>query len=346
MTQDYNIMGTDGSFESIDKSVLSSEASFEPYENHRKPSEKNEYYSPQKLTNMNEYVTSTKTASTTSAAPQRIATIGSASRASASRGRAAVAAWSEHRPNEFELSYRNEGFRDNSTYSGTRNNSVSTSIAEDTPIIHQTDVEESSGSDYYGNASTLPLRHETNENLAFLNQLNRNVTHDSSGQDKATTTFLPSSSTVKRPPYLSNDSHADSLTYEQKIDNLNFSSFAELRSQPNNSLQSVDIRRPDSYLTAVTANRLSGHPSNSSQGNTAQLEAQISSSIFSRRPKTVYENSDGGDTFTALKPSERQSTYHQRSRSEVLLETDLDLDNTQPIDANGRCHSQPLETSM
>ncbi|XP_037882246.1 protein bark beetle isoform X1 [Glossina fuscipes] len=346
MTQDYNIMGTDGSFESIDKSVLSSEASFEPYENHRKPSEKNEYYSPQKLTNMNEYVTSTKTASTTSATPQRIATIGSASRASASRGRAAVAAWSEHRPNEFELSYRNEGFRDNSTYSGTRNNSVSTSIAEDTPIIHQTDVEESSGSDYYGNASTLPLRHETNDSLAFLTQLKRNVTPDSLGQDKATTTFLPPSSTVKRPSFLSNDSHAESLTYEQKIDNLNFSSFAELRSQPNKSLQSVDIRRPDSYLTAVTANRLSGRPSNLSQSNAAQLEAQISSSIFSRRPKTVYENSEGGDTVTALKPSERQSTYHQRSRSEVLLETDLDLDNTQPIDANGRCHSQPLETSM
>uniref|UniRef100_A0A1A9WLV8 SRCR domain-containing protein n=1 Tax=Glossina brevipalpis TaxID=37001 RepID=A0A1A9WLV8_9MUSC len=343
MAQDYKIMGNDGSFESIDKSVLSSEASFEPYENHRKP-EKNEYYSPQKLSNMNEYVTSTKTASTTTSSPQRIATIGSASKASATRGRAAVAAWSEHRPHDFELSYRNEGFRDNSTYSGTRNNSVSTSIAEDTPIIHQTDVEESSGSDYYGNASTLPLRHETNESLAFLTQLNHNVTNGSS-QDKATSTFLSPSSAFKKPSSVSNNSHAESLTYEQKIDNLNFSSFAELRSQPNNSLQNVDIRRPDSYLTAVMANRLSGHP-NSSQGNTAQLETQSPFPVFSRRPKTVYENSDGRDTFTALTPSERQSSYHQRSRSEALLETDIDLDNTQPIDANGRCHSQPLETSI
>ncbi|GBP08366.1 Protein bark beetle, partial [Eumeta japonica] len=87
-------------------------------------------------------------------------------KASASRGRAAVAAWAEQKPTDFELSYRNEGFRDNSTYSGTRNNSISTSIAEDTPIIHQTDMEET-GSDYYGNASTLPIRHDPNENLAF-----------------------------------------------------------------------------------------------------------------------------------------------------------------------------------
>lgn len=353
MTQDYKIMGN-GSFESIDKSVLSSEASFEPYENHRN-GEKTEYQTTPKKS-QNEYVTTT-IRSAASQTPSRVATIGSASKASASRGRAAVAAWSEHKPNDFELSYRNEGFRDNSTYSGTRNNSISTSIAEDTPIIHQTDVEET-GSDYYGNASTLPLRHDPNENLAFLSELKKNMPEQraSNLSDKPPSSFLPPnpktpSPTTTTPLAFGNNSHADSLTYEQKIDNMNFSSLAELRSHNNSQISNAtfnaapDIRRPDSYMTAVGTNRLSRPVS--SLVNTPKYDTPMPG--VNRRPKTVYESDD--NTATTQLPSSRRTdehraAYQQRSRSEALLETDLDLDNTPTMDANGRSYSQPLETSM
>ncbi|XP_046801135.1 protein bark beetle isoform X1 [Lucilia cuprina] len=351
MAQDYKMMGN-GSFESIDKSVLSSEASFEPYENHRN-GEKSEYQTPKK--SQNEYVTST-VRSGSSQGPHRVATIGSASKASASRGRAAVAAWSEQKPNDFELSYRNEGFRDNSTYSGTRNNSISNSIAEDTPIIHQTDVEET-GSDYYGNASTLPLRHDPNENLTFLSELKKNMPEQrtSTLSDRPPSSFLPplqktpSPNTTQAP--FGNNSHADSLTYEQKIDNMNFSSLAELRSHNNSQVSNgtavipPDIRRPDSYMTAVGANRLSRPVS--TLGNTPKYDTPIAH-VANRRPKTVYESDDTASAQipSSLRPDERKASYQQRSRSEALLETDLDLDNTPTMDANGRCYSQPLETSM
>lgn len=353
--QDYKMMGN-GSFESIDKSVLSSEASFEPYENHRS-GDKSEYQTPKK--SQNEYVTST-IRSGASQTPQRVATIGSASKASASRGRAAVAAWSEHKPNDFELSYRNEGFRDNSTYSGTRNNSISNSVAEDTPIIHQTDVEET-GSDYYGNASTLPMRHDPTENLAFLSELKKNIPEQrtSTISDRPPTTFLPpppnktpSPITTQIPtptPYGNNSTLGDSLTYEQKIDNLNFSSLAELRSHNNSQAsnatstgQSIEpFRRPDSYMTAVGANRMSRPVSSLAQ--TPKYDTPTTHThVASRRPKTVYES----DSNSNANAPQHAYSNQQRSRSEALLETDLDIDNTPTIDANGRSHSQPLETSM
>ena len=346
--QDYKIMGN-GSFESIDKSVLSSEASFEPFENHRN-GEKSEYQTPKK--SQNEYVTSTVRLGS-SQAPQRVATIGSASKASASRGRAAVAAWSEHKPSDFELSYRNEGFRDNSTYSGTRNNSISNSITEDTPIIHQTDIEET-GSDYYGNANTLPLRHDPTENLAFLSELKKTIPEQqrtSTISDRPPSSFLPPtnntpSPTTQQMPRGNNSTLADSLTYEQKIDNLNFSSLAELRSHNNSQVSNATslggqpaepFRRPDSYLTAVGANRLSRPVS--SLAKTPKYDTPTAN-VASRRPKTVYESDD--NTNKSI-PSH---AYQQRSRSEALLETDLDIDNAPTIDTNGRSHSQPLETSM
>ncbi|XP_019892680.2 protein bark beetle isoform X1 [Musca domestica] len=380
MAQDYKMMGN-GSFESIDKSVLSSEASFEPYENHRpNGGEKSEYNTPQK--SQNEYVTSIRTPGSAGGlmGPPRVATIGSASRA---RGRAtaaalaAAAAQQKTPQNDFELSYRNEGFRDNSTYSGTRNNSISTSIAEDTPIIHQTDAEET-GSDYYGNASTLPLRYDPNENLAFLSELKRNIPEDqrsSQMSDKPPSTFLPPTVAAvhqhrQRPPKTpspptnqtvsSNNSTTGSLTYEQKIDNMNFSSLAELRSNNTSQVSATaapaDIRRPDSYMVAVGANRFS-RPASSiggggiGGGSSPKYDTptlSMASQLASRRPKTVYENSDSTAASSTLPHGHHQDAvpaYH-RSRSEALLETDLDMDNSPPMDANGRCHSQPLETSM
>lgn len=85
----------------------------------------------------------------------------------------------------FELAYRNEGFRDNSTYgANTRSNSVSNYLntTDDVPIIHQVDGPSGGGnssepfgdnhSDYYGNSSTLPLRNRgVSDQLSFLSEL-------------------------------------------------------------------------------------------------------------------------------------------------------------------------------
>lgn len=127
--QDYKQMVANGSIDSMDKSVLSSEAgSFEGYE--QKP-------------NYNEYVN--QNALRPAQQGQQGHKVATISKASGHRARAAAAA-AALEPDAFELSYRNEGFRDNSTYGGgTRANSISTSVAEDTPIIHHTDQEVDEG---------------------------------------------------------------------------------------------------------------------------------------------------------------------------------------------------------
>lgn len=146
--QDYKQMVANGSTDSMDKSVFSSEAgSFEGYE--QKP-------------HYNEYVNQNALRPAHPAQDHQSHKVATISKASGHRARAAAAAAAALEPDAFELSYRNEGFRDNSTYGdNTRANSISTSVAEDTPIIHHTDQEiDEGGSDYYGNASTLPLRTE------------------------------------------------------------------------------------------------------------------------------------------------------------------------------------------
>ncbi|GBP08367.1 Protein bark beetle [Eumeta japonica] len=133
---------------------------------------------------------------------------------------------------------------------------------------------------------------------------------------------------------------------------MNFSSLAELRSHNNSQISNAtanappDIRRPDSYMTAVGTNRLSRPVS--SLVNMPKYDTPTSL-MANKRPKTVYESDDTAPTTqipSSLRTDERKTAYKQRSRSEALLETDLDLDNTPTMDANGRSYSQPLETSM
>lgn len=105
-------MMSNGSIDSMDKSVLSSDTSYDHYD----PT------NPQKF---NEYAIHPKKYSPPDTPPKpKIYGLPSPMTD----------------PSAFELSYRNEGFKDNSTIytNTTRNSSVGTALNdEDTPIIHQ-----------------------------------------------------------------------------------------------------------------------------------------------------------------------------------------------------------------
>ncbi|KAH8259932.1 hypothetical protein KR038_005318 [Drosophila bunnanda] len=335
-SQDYKQMVANGSIDSMDKSVLSSEAgSFEGYE--QKP-------------HYNEYVN--QNALRPAQQEHKVATI---SKATGHRARAAAAAAAALEPDAFELSYRNEGFRDNSTYGGgTRANSVSTSVAEDTPIIHHTDQEgDEGGSDYYGNASTLPLRTEIGgggssqgggrrgqPGLAFLSELKQNLPEY---QRSSHSSFMPQRSS------------GESLPFDQKLDQFNYSTESSLyRPAPavppsSQNVTPADMRRPDSYYTAVRSSKApASHyrtPRPLAQPPAAPPPTQTHSS--SSRPRTVYQTASGESSPTITSPL--ANPYH-RSKSEALLETDFDGDGgtsgLQPLQTNGRSHSQPLETAM
>lgn len=345
-SQDYKQMVANGSIDSMDKSVLSSEAgSFEGYQ--QKP-------------HYNEYVNQNSMRAATAQDPQQPHKVATISKGSAHRARAAAAA-AALEPDAFELSYRNEGFRDNSTYGGgTRANSISTSMAEDTPIIHQTDAEaEEIGSDYYGNASTLPLRTDTGSSsavgggvggggggrrgqpgLAFLSELKQNLPEY---QRSSHSSFMPQRSS------------GDSLPFDQKLDQFNYSTESSLyRPAPAVPQQTTppDMRRPDSYYTAV---RSSKAPTSHYRTPRPLAQLPAAPTAHMTRPKTVYQTASQDPSPTSSMspampaPLATANPYH-RSKSEALLETDFDSETGDgglvPLHTNGRSHSQPLETAM
>ncbi|XP_030383875.1 protein bark beetle [Scaptodrosophila lebanonensis] len=340
-SQDYKQMMANGSIDSMDKSALSLDGSFEGYE--QKP-HYNEYVNQNAL----------RPAHEPQHTPHKVATI---SKGTGHRARAAAATLE---PDAFELSYRNEGFRDNSTYGGgTRQNSISTSVAEDTPIIHHTDAEEI-GSDYYGNASTLPLRTGTGTSsssaggagigLAFLNELKQN---------------LPDYQRSSHSSFMPQRNSGDSLPFEQKIDQFNYSAPVSERSETSlyrkapatPTPQPADMRRPDSYYTAVRSSKaptshyrtprpLAQPPAVPSP---KPKPKQRSPPVNTARPKTVYQTASQDASPTTPPPLAGVVNPYHRSKSEALLETDFDSDGgggLLPLQTNGRSHSQPLETAM
>lgn len=286
-------MISNGSIDSMDKSVLSSETSYDIYEAHQQQygNGKSAYADPKfpdsprktpaepKVYGLPDYSTS---------------------------------------PQGFELSFRNEGFRDNSTYAGTRNNSVGTYINEDTPIIHQIDPEDSN-SDYYGNSSTLPMRVKT-DNLSFLSELKQKLPDYEKlpKQKPVQSSFLP---TPPESPY-PRGSSTNTSQYEKQVNSPPNKKSTHEYQKPEvrrpNAFTSLppDIRRPDSYYTAMRTAPESKPPP-------PPLN----------RPKTVYEASD--------------DRAYTRSKSEAILETNFDdasLPN--PLTSDSRSYSQPLETAM
>lgn len=312
---DYKKMVSNGSIDSMDKSVLSSETSYGDYDTNPNPTRYNDYtvqptkrYSPpdtlQKSTRYGVPVTPPT--------PTSVDAI-----------------------NSFELSYRNDGFKDNSTIytNTTRNNSVSTAINEDTPIIHQVDSEEY-GSDYYGNASTLPMRAK-GENLSFLNELKHRLPeYEAPRVHSGHSSFqVPSSNEAT-----SNTSQSSTLPYDQKSDAISIippkprernGGGAQTR-RPNafTAPAPPEIRRPDSYMKAIKPR-----------------ESIIPKSEYGR-PKTLYESANEQAPPRPTIPPPPQP--YTRSKSEALLETNFDdvAAPTNTLSPDNRSHSQPLETEF
>lgn len=305
-------MMTNGSIESIDmdKSVLSSDTEYDIYDT--KNQKLTDYTNPEKE-NYNdilsdkykEYKHAKDGATSTATKPPKVYGL------------------PEYDTPGFELSYRNDGFRDNSTYSGTRNNSVGTVLNDESPIIHHTDPDDGSGSDYYGNSSTLPLRGR-NDNLSFLSELkNRLPEYEPlEKQSPGHSSFHP-----QRQSGTPSDISSNSLPFDKKVDKLNFTPVEHPYHVPEirrpdafKSPSPQDIRRPDSYYTAVRSSK------------------QPPPVPVAYRPKPIYESSN---------ETNRPNTY-SRSKSEALLETNFDEEvfDPTPITADSRSYSQPLETAM
>lgn len=316
-TPDYKKMMTKGSIDSMDKSVISTDTSIGGFDSHtiqQKPNGQKSKFSttesestPVKKGSPVQYV---------SKLPQ-----------------------SPHfDPNPynegFELSYRNEGFRDNSTFP-TRNNSYGTNINDDTPIVHQTDAEDS-GSDYYGNSSTLPIR--TRDNLSFLTELKQHLPPEYEQLNSAHSSFMPSGTSLN-PTYDNSPSSMKSYASDRRApsDSLKLSlppkeqaSQPEIRkvneyAQPTTKFPpDQDPRRPDSYYTAMRDARDSR--------TVAQMI--LPPPVASSRPKTLYQSSTVYDR-----------PVNMRSKSEALLEEPSEGLEPQ-LKSDSRSYSQPMETAM
>lgn len=310
---------SNGSIDSMDKSALSSETSYDIYEGQSRQPPASGYNDilNQKL---NEY------------SQQPRATI-----KKPSPPETKVYGLPEYNSAGFELSYRNEGFRDTSTYAGTtRNNSISTYINEDTPIIHQIDPDDGA-SDYYGNSSTLPMRAK-GDNLSFLSELTHKLPeYEKLPQHKPEhSSFLPA---PPDPPYDNATKRSPIVQPSQPHEYEK----PEVR-RPNAFVAPppLDIRRPDSYYTAMKtardSNVMGGGNGGGRRAQRAAAVAQPSlpaSQSPPSRPKTVYEAS--GDDRPA----------YPRSKSEALLETNFDEETSNnPLTSDSRSYSQPLETAM
>lgn len=298
---DYKKMLANGSIESMDKSVLSSDASFGEYD-----------INPNPQPRFNEYSVQPAKRHSPPDTPQKAKVY----------GLPPTPPVPVEGLNSFELSFRNDGFRDNSTIytNTTRNNSISTAINEDTPIIHQVDNDEY-GSDFYGNASTLPMRVK-GDNLSFLNELKHRLPeYEAPRVSSGHSSFLPSNQDAPQ-------------SFEQKIDNFTFTPpKPAARSEPAKTRRPnafiappPEIRRPDSYMKAVKK---------------TPRDSIIPKSEYGR-PKTLYESSQEPQRPSVPPPAQP----YTRSKSEALLETNFDAPPDNLLTSDNRSHSQPLETEF
>jgi hypothetical protein len=314
---DYKKMASNGSFDSMEKSVISTTNSFTDYEININPN-------PQP-TRYNDYSIQPTKRYSPPDTPQKSKTYGLPPTPPLPL------------TNSFELAYRNDGFRDNSTvYSNTtRQNSVSTTINEDTPIIHQVDNDDYN-SDYYGNASTLPIRAK-GENLSFLNELqSRLPEYEAPRIHSGHSSFLPQTNSGPTSSH-SSASQSSSPPFDKKIDKKQL-----ISSRPSEKIDSIqtrrtnafnapapEIRRPDSYLKAVRK---------------TPRESIIPKSEYGR-PKTVYESSADSPQRPSQPPPPQP---YARSKSEAVLETNFDEAQVPSnlLNSDNRSHSQPLETEF
>lgn len=316
-SSDYKKMESNGSIDSMNKSAITTAESFDTYENQHPivVDYLNQTKLPPKQTNETKENNNRNYAVPT--IQPKTATVGSTR-----RGRGYALPFT-HNPekNTYELSYKNEGFKENSIFSGTGNNSTTTELTEDTPIIHSVDPEDN-GSDYYGNSSTLPLRSH-HDNDPFFNELKQRLPEYEYNQPRYSkqSSFLPP---APDPP-----AHDQStLPYDKKVDALNFTPEGEKNMLRNQTSTPEDMaRRPMSYLTAVRSSKAPPQPK----------PPKSPPPTATPRPKAVYQAGGGENSY-------------KRSKSEALLETNFDIDNEtaglNSLSNDSRSYSQPLETAM
>lgn len=314
---DYKKMATKGSIDSMDKSVISTDTSLGGYDSQTISQKPNINSHRSK----NDSIESTPTKRIQQYAPK-----------------IPQSPHFDPDPYAFELSYRNEGFRDNSRLP-TRNNSYGTNLNDDSPIVHQPDLEDS-GSDYYGRSSTLPIR--TQDNLSFLTELKEHLPPEYEQLNSGHSSFIPSTGSIHadgdRSPgssnLFSNDKHIASKTSlpskekdVSQMDKRKVNDYA----QPLRLTSPTNPVRPDSYYTAMRDAR-------DSRGFAQKTPYPLPSS----RPKTLYQS------------SVYDRPVNLRSKSEALLESNFDDSgkeeqaNLQPqqLTSDSRSYSQPMETAM
>ncbi|XP_035780255.1 protein bark beetle-like isoform X1 [Anopheles albimanus] len=345
-TNDYKRMASNGSIESVDKSVLSTETSYDMYDHKQKQQYSNEYAEQLKsqlgYSESNgvdgEYLAN----GTGSSVPLKTKVYG-------------VPEYNSHGGSSaIELAFRNEGFRDTSTtYSGvTRNNSLNTAINEDTPIIHAPGDIGESGSDYYGNSSTLPMR--VPDKLSFLSELKHHLPEYEPPSPISHSSFQPArtsqsesiSSVSAVPPYAA--SGGAGLQRTLVAPPRPAPPAAHVYQQPTIQVrrpappEPEQMRRPDSYMKAVKKYATPGRERDSILPPPPRGDSQ--------RPKTVYESSDEQPPPVPVSPMMEPGSRanYARSKSEALLETNFDGAGTVPamLSADSRSYSQPLETAM
>lgn len=305
-TPDYKKMMSKGSIDSMDKSVISSNTSlggYEPQHIQQKPLTHNKSkYSPTDSDSSAVKKSSTYDQKLTNA-PQ----------------------YDSYGQSAFELAYRNEGFRDNSTFN-TRNNSYGTNLNEESPIVHHNDLDDTV-SDYYGKTSTLPIASPRNENLAFLSELKSQLP-EYEQLNSGHSSFLASAS---NPAYDQSPNSFNSFGPEKRESPPQTEPKPAPKkpgdyAQPNIRLIDHEARRPTSYYTAMQNARDSR--------NINQI-----STPPSKRPKAVYHSSTVYD----------RPVLNLRSKSEALLEANFDEQgnvlDTQ-LNSDSRSYSQPMETAM
>lgn len=300
-------MFVNGSLESIQKSVLSSEASLEAYSQNVFAGADDYSYNPIQQTQQK---------------PE-------------TKPRIKPYGLPDYNGQGFELAYRNEGFKDNSEYSGNRINSVGTILNDDsTPIMNQTDNEDSS--DYYGNSSTIPCR---DQSLTFLSELKTRLPEYEPRKMQSSFLPPPPDTPPQLKPTKKNSNNTNSSNFKPNNSPPKYA-VPELRKPTGYVAEPFDVKRPDSYYKATRG---------------------IRDSTALHRPRTVYEAAE--EPSTSSTTSQPKKSY-SRSKSEALLETNFDddtgggsgvggingnpngLPDSAPLSPASRSYSQPLETAM
>lgn len=312
-TPDYKKMTSKGSIDSMDKSVISSNTSLGGYEAQsiqQKPMPQKSKYSP-----TNSDTTVMKKSPTYD---QKVANT------------------PQYDPygNVFELAYRNEGFRDNSTFN-TRNNSYGTNINDDTPIVHHTEMDDAA-SDFYGKSSTLPIR-PRNDNLLFLTELKNQLPEYEQLNNSGHSSFLATQANQ------SNDQSPNSLDSFTVIDKKSASNKSN-SSKPNDFNIQTGIRKPGEYAQPIRlidhdTRRPSSYYTAMQNSRDSKNINQLPTGMSTKRPKAVYESSAVYD----------RPIINLRSKSEALLEANFDetANVLEPqMKSDSKSYSQPMETAM